>query len=160
MDVIKEKNIEDQKMAVINHKGNVKDMSILIARLMSWCEVENVEIKGYPFSIYYTSLKNTNPDDMVYDIGIEVSEDTEVTGHSHENTDKVQVVELLSHKVLYKIHKGSYETLDDSYKKLAKYAVENNYDIVGSPKEIYFNNPYEVEEDELLTEIQFPVIKM
>ncbi|MDR1820527.1 MAG: GyrI-like domain-containing protein [Methanobrevibacter sp.] len=160
MDIIKEKNIEDQKMAVINHKGNVKDMSILIARLMSWCEVENVKIKDYPFSIYYTSLKNTNPDDMVYDMGIEVSEDTEVTGHSHENTGKVQVVELLAHKVLYKIHKGSYETLDDSYKKLANYAVENNYDIIGSPKEIYFNNPYEVEEDELLTEIQFPVIKM
>ncbi|MDR3222500.1 MAG: GyrI-like domain-containing protein [Methanobrevibacter sp.] len=157
---VKEKNVEDQKMAIINHKGNIKDMGVLIAKLISWFENKEGKIKGHPFSIYYTSPKNTNPDEMIYDIGIEVSEDTELTGHNHGNTGEVQVVELLAHKVLYKIHKGSYKTIEISYKDLANFSIENNYDIIGSPKEIYFNNPYDVEEDELLTEIQFPVIKM
>ncbi|MDR2624675.1 MAG: GyrI-like domain-containing protein [Methanobrevibacter sp.] len=160
MDVIKEKSIKDQKMAIINYKGNVKDMDVLIARLITWCEVEDIEIKGHPFSIYYTSPKNTDPDEMIYDVGIEVRENTEVTDHLHGNTAEVQVVELLSHKVLYKIHEGSYETIDKSYRELANYAVENNYDIIGSPKEIYLNSPHEVKKEELLTEIQFPVIKM
>ncbi|MDR2830132.1 MAG: GyrI-like domain-containing protein [Methanobrevibacter sp.] len=160
MDFIKEKNVEDQKMAIMNYKGNVKDMDILIAHLMTWCEFENVKVKGYPFSIYYTSPKNTNPNEMIYDIGIEVNEDTELTGHEHGSTGRIQVVELLSHKVLYKIHKGSYETLDKSYKELASHAIENNYDIIGSPKEIYLNSPHEVKKEELLIEIQFPVIKM
>jgi effector-binding domain-containing protein len=160
MDEIKEKLVEDQKMAIMSHKGNVKDMGVLIAQLATWSEVENVKVKGYPFSIYYTSIKTTTPDEMIYDMGIEVDEDTELTGHVHGAVDKIEVVELLSHHVLYKIHKGSYNTLGNSYKKLADYSIENNYDIIGSPKEIYYNNPFEVEEDELLTEIQFPVIKM
>jgi effector-binding domain-containing protein len=160
MDDIKEKLVEDQKMAVISHKGNVKDMGVIIAQLTTWAETENVKVKGFPFSIYYTSIKNTDPDEMVYDMGIEVDDDTELTGHEHGAVDKIQVVELLAHHVLYKIHKGSYTTIDNSYKRLADYSIENNYDIIGSPKEIYYNNPFEVEEDELLIEIQFPVIKM
>ncbi|HEX3012897.1 MAG TPA: GyrI-like domain-containing protein, partial [Methanobacterium sp.] len=36
---------------------------------------------------------------------------------------------------------------------------ENSYNITGPVKEIYMNNPMEVAEDELLTEVQFPVMK-
>jgi effector-binding domain-containing protein len=43
---------------------------------------------------------------------------------------------------------------------MAEYSIKNKYDVIGSPKEIYFNSPHEVAEEELLTEIQFPVIKM
>jgi effector-binding domain-containing protein len=32
--------------------------------------------------------------------------------------------------------------------------------MVGAPIEIYFNSPMEVSEDELLTEVQFPVVKI
>jgi hypothetical protein len=40
-------------------------------------------------------------------------------------------------------------------------SIENKYDIIGSPKEIYIKNKYEVEnEDDMVTEIQLPVIKM
>jgi len=40
-----------------------------------------------------------------------------------------------------------------------EYAVENGYLIAGPVTEIYLNNPLEVSENELLTEVQFPVIK-
>jgi len=40
-----------------------------------------------------------------------------------------------------------------------EYIMKNGYEIFGSPMEIYLNDPGEVSEDELLTEVQFPVRK-
>jgi effector-binding domain-containing protein len=152
---IEEKTIEEEKLAVISYKGNVEDMGILIGKLMAWVETNKIKVIGPPFAIYYTSPQNTAPEEMVYDMGIPVSEDTELSDNG-----EIKVVELLEHKVLSTMHKGSYNNIAKSYKEMADYSIKNNYDIIGSPKEIYFNSPHEVGEDELLTEIQFPVIKM
>jgi effector-binding domain-containing protein len=152
---IKDKIIEEEKLAVINYKGNVEDMGILLAKLMGWAEANKFQLAGAPFAIYYTSPDNTAPEEMVYDMGIPVSKDTELSDEG-----EIKIVELLEHRVLSTVHKGSYKELPGSYKAMAEYSIENNYDIIGSPKEVYFNSPHEVPEEELLTEIQFPVIKM
>ncbi|MEA4956215.1 hypothetical protein SDC9_03604 [bioreactor metagenome] len=152
---IEDKIVEEQRLAIINYIGNVKDMGILIAKLLAWAEVKKVEVIGNPFSIYFTSPQNTDPEEMVYDMGIPISKDTELSEEG-----EIKVVELLEHRVLSTIHKGSYETLKQSYEKMVEYSIKNNYDIIGSPKEVYINSPHEVPENELLTEIQFPVIKM
>jgi len=152
---IKDKIIEEERLAIISYKGNVEDMGILLDKILAWAETSNIQITGPPFSIYYTSPENTAPEDMIYDMGIPVSKDTELDGES-----EIKVVELLEHRVLSTVHKGSYKDISDSYKEMVDYSIKNNYDIIGSPKEVYFNSPYEVPEEELLTEIQFPVIKM
>ena len=152
---IQEKAIDDERLAIINYKGNVEDMGILLAKLMGWAEANEIQVTGPPFAIYYTSPQNTAPEEMVYDMGIKVSEDTELSDEG-----EIRVVELLAHTALSIVHKGSYKDLANSYKEMVDYSIENNYDIIGSPKEIYFNSPHEVQEEELLTEIQFPVIKM
>jgi effector-binding domain-containing protein len=153
MTKIEDKIIADQQMAVINYKGHVEDMSILLAQLMGWAEVNNVKVTGPPFAIYYNRSMSVKPDKMIYDMGIPVKTDS-------DGTDKIHVVELLEHRVLSILHEGSYKTLEKSYKQLAEYSIKYNYDIIGSPKEVYLNSPHEVIEDDLLTEIQFPVIKM
>ncbi len=152
---IEDKIVEEQRLAIINYIGNVKDMGILIAKLLAWAEVKKVEVIGNPFSIYFTSPQNTDPEEMVYDMGIPISKDTELSEEG-----EIKVVELLEHRVLSTIHKGSYEILNQTYEKMVEYSIKNNYDIIGSPKEVYINSPHEVPENELLTEIQFPVIKM
>ncbi|MBZ9571191.1 GyrI-like domain-containing protein [Methanobrevibacter sp. TMH8] len=152
---IEDKIIKDEKFAIINYKGNVEDMGILIGKLLAWAEVNKVQLAGAPFAIYYTSPQNTAPEEMIYDMGIPVSEDTEISEEG-----EIKVVELLEHRVLSVMHNGSYKNLPDTYKEMVEYSIKNNYDIIGSPKEIYYNSPHEVPEEELQTEVQFPVIKM
>jgi len=152
---VKDKIISDEKLAIINHKGKVESMRILIEKLMRWAGANKVQITGAPFAIYYTSPENTTPKEMVYDIGIPVSKEVELS-----EEEDIIVVELLKHRVLSTTHRGSYKCLSNTYKEMVEYSVKNNYDIIGSPKEIYFNRLYEVPNGELLTEIQFPVIKM
>lgn len=42
---------------------------------------------------------------------------------------------------------------------LIEYAIDNDYEIAGAVKEIYLNNPMEVDEGKLLTWVQFSVTK-
>jgi len=152
---ITDKIIEEEKLAIINYKGPVEYMEVLISKLTTWVEFNKVEATGPPFAIYYTIPGSVDNDQMVYDMGIPIANDSEV-----EDDGEINIVELLEHRVLSIIHNGSYSTLKKSYKKMVDYSIKNNYDIIGSPKEIYFNSPHEVPEEELKTEIQFPVIKM
>ncbi|KZX15267.1 DNA gyrase inhibitor [Methanobrevibacter cuticularis] len=152
---IEDKVISDERLAIINYKGNVEDMGILLGKLMAWAEVNKIQLAGAPFAIYYTSPEKTAPEEMIYDMGIPVSKDTEISEEG-----EIKIVDLLEHRVLFTMHKGSYKDLPNSYKEMVEYSIKNDYDIIGSPKEIYFNSPHEVPEEELLTEIQFPVIKM
>lgn len=57
-------------------------------------------------------------------------------------------------------HKGSYGNLRESYNAIIKYIEENNYEIIENARECYIDGCWNKEnEDDYLTEIQFPVKK-
>ena len=62
-------------------------------------------------------------------------------------------------KVVSLIHKGSYYKLQESYTWIMKFMEEKGYNYVPPDREIYLNNPKEVDEAELMTEIQLPFRK-
>lgn len=151
---IKEKFIDDQKLAVINYKGPLSDLDLLLAKLMGWIESEDIKTEGSPFIIYYSPRASANVGDAVYDVGIPITEDV-------DGNDLIKIVDLFEHKVLSGIHKGSLDNILDSYEKMVDFSQKNSYDIIGSPKEVLIKNKFNIEEGEdYLTEIQLPVIKM
>ena len=64
------KIIPDQKLAVINYKGPIEDLDILVSKLMGWVEAEEIEVEGEPFVVYYSPRHEVNEGDAVYDVGI------------------------------------------------------------------------------------------
>ena len=73
----------------------------------------------------------------------------------------IRVVDMVEHKVLSGSHKGPTDNILDSYADLVDVAQENNYDIIGSPKEIFIKSFYNCDDEkEFLTEIQLPIIEM
>ena len=54
---IKEKTIEDQKVAIMNYKGSLDDMEVLIGKLTGWVEVEEIETIGNLFAIFYNNQR-------------------------------------------------------------------------------------------------------
>ena len=60
-------------------------------------------------------------------------------------------------KVLSYLHVGSYRKLHETYIKLFKYIEEQGLTVAGPCRELYFNDPGEVSEEELQTEIQIPI---
>ena len=51
---IQDKIIPDQKIAVINYKGPISDLEVLLSKLMDWVETEEIKTIGEPFIIYYS----------------------------------------------------------------------------------------------------------
>ena len=41
---IKEKVIPDQQLVLINYKGSVEDIDILISQIIDWAEMKKIEI--------------------------------------------------------------------------------------------------------------------
>ena len=80
-------------------------------------------------------------------------------------TEKKQNTEELTFKVLPKVpkaacifHKGSYNTLHESYAMLLQYIEENGYEICGNVRESYIDGVWNKEsENDWLTEILIPV---
>ena len=151
---IEEKIIPDQKIAVMKHKGPLSDLEVLISKLSGWVEDKEIPTDGDYFIIFYRMPDKVEADEIVYDLGVPISDD-EV-----DKTPEIDIADMVEHTVLSGIHQGSRDNIRESYDEMIEFAEVNHYDIIGSPKEIFLNSPFEVEEKDCLREIQLPVIKM
>ena len=150
---IKLKKTEEKQVAYIFYTGPVEDMGDLIGEIVDWMMAQNVEMVGPPYSAYYTSPAEVAPQDMQYEMGVPF------TGQASE-AGKVKIKTIPVQKVISAIHKGPYNEVGPVYEILMNKVIEDGYQMIGAPVEIYFNSPMEVPESDLLTEIQFPVVKI
>lgn len=148
------KVIPEQKLGVINYKGPISDLDILISKLMGWVDAEEIETEGEPFVVYFSPRHEVNQGDAVYDVSIAIKEDA-------DEKDMIRVVDMIEHKVLSGKHFGPTDNILETYAKLVDVAQENHYDIIGSPKEVLVKNFFNCDdEEEYETEIQLPIIEM
>jgi effector-binding domain-containing protein len=63
-------------------------------------------------------------------------------------------------EVAYLVHKGTHAAVQDSFLKLMRWLGENGYEMMGPGVAIFHNDLVTVDsEDDLITELQFPVKK-
>jgi effector-binding domain-containing protein len=60
-------------------------------------------------------------------------------------------------KVLSIVYKGPYPGLHEAWSRIQAYAEEREFAIAGEGKELYYNEPGKVPDEELLTELQLPI---
>ncbi|MEE1129110.1 MAG: GyrI-like domain-containing protein [Methanobrevibacter sp.] len=148
------KVIPEQKLAVINYKGPISDLEILVSKLMGWVDAEEIEYEGEPFIVYFSPRHEVNQGDAVYDVSIAIKEDA-------DEKDMIRVVDMIENKVLSGVHYGPADTIMDTYAELVEIAQKNHYDIIGSPKEVLIKNFHNCDDEkDYVTEIQLPIIEM
>lgn len=148
------KIIPDQKLGVINYKGPITDLKLLVSKLMDWVDAEQIETEGEPFIVYFSPRHEVNDGDAVYDVSIAIKQDA-------DEKDMIRVVDMIEHKVLAGNHFGPTESIMDTYAELVDIAQKNHYDIIGSPKEVLVKNFHNCDDEkDFVTEIQLPIIEM
>ena len=148
------KVIPEQKLGVINYKGPINDLDILVSKLMGWVDAEDIVIDGEPFIVYFSPRHEVNQGDAVYDVSVAICEDA-------DEKDIIRVVDMVEHKVLAAKHFGATDSILDTYADLVEVAQEKHYDIIGSPKEVLIKSFHNCDnEDDFVTEIQLPIIEM
>jgi len=148
---VEEKRMKDTKVAFIRYRGPYDKIPELIGEVVEWVMNKGLTMTGTIYGAYFNRPGDVPPEELFYEIGAPFEGTANDEG-------KVQVKLIPEHTVVATIHKGPYDQLGPVIDKLAEYTVKNGYDIIGPVTEIYLNSPEEVEPEELLTEVQFPVI--
>jgi effector-binding domain-containing protein len=74
-----------------------------------------------------------------------------------ESGDGVEVAVLPASAMAAIVHRGPYEDMQEAYASVASWIHARGHAIVGPSREIYLNSPAEAGQDDLLTEIQWPI---
>lgn len=139
-------------------EGTIEDFSKIPEFVLS-CANECLEVNPNlkcitPDYCYISYLDGQNKEK---NINIRYAQAVEKEG---TETDNIKFMKIDPVTVVSIYHKGSYNNLRDSYNKILKYIEMNNYEIVENVRECYIDGCWNKEdEQDYLTEIQFPVMK-
>lgn len=105
---------------------------------------------AYCFNIYHDGeYKEKNIDVEICEAVTEMKEDTDLI--KFKKIDKVDTAVSI-------LHKGAYSSLGNAYSFIFKWIEDNNYVVVGHPRESYIDGIWNKEnEEDWLTEIQVPI---
>jgi effector-binding domain-containing protein len=150
---VQEKRIKDTQVAFMRYKGGYDKIPELIAEVVEWVTDKGLNMTGMIYGAYFNSPEDVPPEQLRYEIGASFE-------GSANDEGNVMIKIIPEHTVVATLHKGPYTEVGPVIRGLAEYADKNSYDIIGPVTEVYLNNPNENDPSELLTEVQFPVIKM
>lgn len=131
-------------------KSIKKDIAAGFGKLGKLIMEGTLQPLGVPMLVYHDVIDEESGGDV--EICVPVSD-------QFINTEEVTSHELEGGLMASTIHKGPYEKVGPVYQKLPAWIYENGYEIVGSPREVYENDPQTVIPEELLTRVEFPVRK-
>jgi effector-binding domain-containing protein len=149
---IEEKIIPEIQVAFTTYNGSYEKIPELLGAVIGWLMARNLQIKMPIYGTYYNSPMEVSPDELEYEVGAAFLGNAETEG-------EIKVKKIPEHKVLASVFKGHYGKACSIYGVIFEYATKNGYQISGSVTESYLNSPNNVKEEDLLTEVIFPVVK-
>ncbi len=124
---------------------SIKNFDQLFGRAFDKLHSAGLCLNGPVLAIYHS--EDFDPESTDVEVGLTVDAGTEDTRVLDGGTCAMAV------------NLGPYSNLHETYTALAKWVEENGYKITASPYEKYLNSPQEVSEEQLVTEVYFPISK-
>lgn len=132
-------------------RGAYGDTADLIPKVFQFAFENRLEISGPPiFLCHELSMEEVERAMRNNDADLEVA--LPVKGEVNE-TEEIKHYSLPPVKVARTIHKGPYQKVGDTYNRLFAWMAENGKKVMGPYREYYLNDPSEVPENEILTEV-------
>jgi len=147
------KKIEKQKVASLRRTiPTYKDICVLFDELCGYLVEKKAKWIGPPLAIYHDIEYKEN--DVDVELAVPITGDLEVTG-------RIMVRELEGiDQVVCVIHKGPYETFNQTYGFMMKWLEKSTWEMNGPNREVYLHGPDQSKDPTTyITELQFPVIK-
>ena len=74
-----------------------------------------------------------------------------------EGDGEVYGTELAGGPAAVTVHRGPYAEIGPAYHTVSGWVADHGHELAGGPREVYLNDPREVAEADLLTEVQWPI---
>ncbi|MDD1763937.1 MAG: GyrI-like domain-containing protein [Methanobacteriaceae archaeon] len=146
------KKVPEYQVAFILQKGSFEKIPETLGKVVGWLMTKKVEIQMPVYGIYYNSPMEVPEEELEWEVGAAFL--GELRGE-----DDIQIKKVPEHEVVSTVFKGPYSEANSVYGNLFEHALKNGYRVAGPPLENYLNDPSLVSESEILTEVQFPVVK-
>jgi effector-binding domain-containing protein len=148
-------DIPELKVLGIRKRGKYQMIAELLPQLFQYAVEKGARIQGPPmFVCHETGVDEVMKADKEGNADVEVAVPV---GGEIEGTDEIKYYTLPGGKMAKIIHKGPYEACEPAYKKLFAWIEEKGNKIIGPTREVYLNDPREVGQEEILTEIYAPI---
>ncbi len=144
------KEMPERKTIVVKTTTSVRELPAVLGgiygELMGYLQKSELSMTGPPFVLY----RNADMEALQIEAGFPV--DRAVTGEG-----RIEGGAIPGGRVLSAIHTGSYATLEKTYTPVMTHIEKNGLKVTPWMYELYLNSPDEVPEEQLQTEICFPL---
>jgi effector-binding domain-containing protein len=82
-----------------------------------------------------------------------------IAGRITLDDPSIEVKNLPGGTFVSTVYTGPYQAIGKAYERIYAYIADHGYDPDGPGRDLYYNDPHEVSEDQLMTEIQCPIRK-
>jgi effector-binding domain-containing protein len=153
---ISEEIVESKSILFVSESSSLMPSEIgakmagAFGEIMALMGVAQIEMTSAPMSITTLFSMEEMRCEFKAAIVAEVPEGMELSG-------RIEKGETYAGKVLKTVHVGPYTNLKSSYDGIIAYIKENGYEMNGDSWEVYVDDPTQVEEAVLKTNIYFPV---
>jgi effector-binding domain-containing protein len=144
--------IEREAQPVLTTRAKVSAANIPAALGQGFSAVMQYlqELGEQPAGVPYVQYHNIDMQNLELEIGFEVARDL-------PGRDDVQPNRMPAGEYLSCIHTGSYQSLNQTYDAMAHWLQANQRQATGKVYEFYLNDPGEVAEEEIKTQVLMPL---
>ena len=146
--------LEPMTVAYLEMRGAYGQIPAGFATLYQWLATMGLAPEGMPQAVYYTNPAEVPESESRWELWAPVA-----PGSPPQATDGrgrgVKVVPART--VATAVHKGTYDSIDETYEELWRWVAERDYEVIGPPEEAYLTDPAEAPPEEYLTQISFPI---
>ena len=128
-----------------------------MADVGAWVKKYELVYLGLMLSEYYNSPMEVDSTKLEWAIMYPVLEP--LKGFPKETEGSVTIRKLDPVQVAYTYHQGPYQEAGGTYMKLFQWVFGNGYQAAGPMREIYWSNPAQTAQEDLISELQVPVMK-
>jgi effector-binding domain-containing protein len=149
--------VSSQLVIGMRKTGAYKEIPLMFQRLCKFAFSKNIQVTAYPVFLWHEATveeaqKAGEEGNADIEVAFPISGSIEIAGDK-----EIRVYELPGGKMAKIVHEGPYEECTLSYKKLFSWITENGKRISGPFREVYLNDPREIQPEEILTEIYAPL---
>lgn len=123
-------------------------------RVLGFLGAKDVDPAGAPFVIFHQAPEADADGEVAMVVPVAGSLD-DLAGEAA--VKQIEFLTVQGGPVASIIHRGSYASMGDTYASVGAWIHEHGHSPTGPGREIYMNNPGDVAEEDLLTEIQWPI---
>lgn len=148
------KELAPRTIAYLHEHGSFQGLPAALGTLIAWVEARGLTLSGAIGAHYFNDMARTPEDEWDWEVFAELEEPAAAT----DAREGIGVRQLPSALMATMLHRGPYDTVDETYERLGAWIDTHDYRHAGAPEEIYLSPP-DVPPDEILTEVRIPVAR-